>query len=180
MRIRLDVALLVVFSLIITKRLVAVEDPDAWPQFRGPNCIGVAESGVFPSSLDPNQNLIWQTELPGGVSSPCVWGSRIFVTAYEEAEKTLQVYCLDRATGKVLWNRQSPKCKIETVHEVSSPANATPATDGKSVCVYSDQTAFDFHDIGYIYSGCPDALSPIERLKNGVFPGDFSSRGDKI
>ena len=32
------------------------------------------------------KNVAWKTELPGGHSSPIVWGDRIFVTAAVEGE----------------------------------------------------------------------------------------------
>src|SRR5205807_1099908 len=44
--------------------------------------------------------------------------------------------CIDRRTGKVLWRRAVAVEKIEKVHQLNSPAAATPATDGERVYVY--------------------------------------------
>ncbi|HKS35918.1 MAG TPA: PQQ-binding-like beta-propeller repeat protein, partial [Verrucomicrobiae bacterium] len=44
--------------------------------------------------------------------------------------------CLDRRTGKSLWRREVAVEKVEEVHKLSSPAGATPATDGERVYVY--------------------------------------------
>jgi outer membrane protein assembly factor BamB len=53
-----------------------------WPQFRGLNGQGVAE-GKPSVEFGPATNLLWQTALPAGHSSPCIWGDRIFLTALD-------------------------------------------------------------------------------------------------
>ena len=92
--------------------------------------------GSFPTEFGATNNLHWKTSLPGGVSSPCIWGERIFVTGYTAESKTLETICLDNGTGEILWRRGVKAAEIEPVHEVNSPANATPATDGTRVVVY--------------------------------------------
>jgi len=42
----------------------------------------------------------------------------------------------DRRTGNILWRRAVAVEKIENVHQISSPAGPTPATDGERVYVY--------------------------------------------
>jgi outer membrane protein assembly factor BamB len=68
--------------------LAAVALPAAstpsWPQFRGPNAAGVAEDAKPPVQFGPDTNLRWKTPLPAGLSSPVVWGHRIFLTALGE------------------------------------------------------------------------------------------------
>jgi hypothetical protein len=108
----------------------------AWSRFRGPNGSGVATRGKFPSQVDVEKNAIWKTPLPHGVSSPCIWGDRIFLTSFDKAAKKLETICVERESGDILWKRTAPAKQIEKVHQVSSPANATPATDGKRVYVY--------------------------------------------
>jgi outer membrane protein assembly factor BamB len=44
--------------------------------------------------------------------------------------------CIDQRTGKILWWRTVTPAEIEKVHEISSPAAPTPATDGERVYVY--------------------------------------------
>lgn len=128
---------LVVFLVLSMIPAVDAEPTESrWPQFRGPNASGVALQGRYPSQFGPGKNLRWKTTLPRGVSSPCIWGERIFLTSYIKQEETLETLCLDRTNGAILWRNPAPTEKIERVHEVSSPANATPATDGKRVYVY--------------------------------------------
>lgn len=71
-----------------------------------------------------------------GLSSPIVWEGRIFLTEFDAAKKQFSTVCLDRHTGKVDWRRTVTASEIEKVHDISSPAAPTPATDGERVYVY--------------------------------------------
>jgi outer membrane protein assembly factor BamB len=106
----------------------------SWPQFRGPNSSGVALKDKPPIRFGADTNLLWKVDMPPGLSSPCLAGDRIFLTAFE-TEK-LFVLCRHRHDGKELWRRESPPGKAQEVHQVSSPAVATPVTDGERVYVY--------------------------------------------
>ncbi|MFO0966419.1 MAG: PQQ-binding-like beta-propeller repeat protein [Gemmataceae bacterium] len=108
----------------------------SWPQFRGADCGGVCrEAKALPVSFGPAKGYAWKTSLPSGISSPCIWGKRIFLTGYDAKAKKLETLCLDRATGAVLWRTPAPADKIEAVYKINSPAAATPCTDGKRVYV---------------------------------------------
>jgi outer membrane protein assembly factor BamB len=108
-----------------------------WPQFRGPNALGVApECMELPVHFGPENHVVWKTPLPVGHSSPCVWDDRIFVTGFDKAGQKLETLCVDRHKGQVLWRRAIPAQKTEKVHEFNSPAVATPATDGERIYVY--------------------------------------------
>ncbi len=138
---------------------VAADSSSNWPQFRGTAASGVG-NGVPPLEWDgeKGKNILWKTEIPGlGHSSPVIWGDRIFVTSAVpatgdsalkvglygdiapvegEGPQTFTVFCVDRKTGKILWQREAasgqPKIKR---HPKSTHANPTPATDGKTVVV---------------------------------------------
>jgi outer membrane protein assembly factor BamB len=117
----------------------------AWPQFRGPNCSGVSEIDKPPVEFGSETNLLWKTELPSGLSSACVWQDRIFLTGLDDGR--LQTLCVDRNDGKVLWRQNAPAERVEEVNPTSSPASATPATDGRLVYVYFGSyglLAYDF------------------------------------
>jgi outer membrane protein assembly factor BamB len=106
-----------------------------WPQFRGPNSSGLGD-GKPPVHFGPDQNVLWKTAVGAGLSSPIVWEGRIFLTDFDRAKKQLATLCIDRGTGKILWRRTVEPEQIEKVHAISSPAAATPATDGERVYVY--------------------------------------------
>jgi len=132
-----------------------------WPSFRGPNASGVAEGFPLPVewNVATSKNVLWKTAIPGlGHSSPIVWGDRLFLaTAVSGVEKpelkvglygdiaSVQddtphrwiVYCLDKGTGKIVWERTVltavPKIKR---HPKSTHASSTLATDGSRVVAF--------------------------------------------
>src|SRR5688572_19105118 len=139
--------LLLILWLALTASLFVprVSAAVSWPQFRGPNCSGVSESDKPPSEFGPDTNVLWKTLIPAGLSSPCIWEDRIFLTGF--AEQRLRTLCLRRSDGKVLWRQFAPAEKIEEINPDSSPASGTPATDGERVYAYFGSyglIAYDF------------------------------------
>jgi len=114
---------------------------DEWSQFRGPNGTGVSETKNLPTEFGPNKNVVWKAALPPGHSSPVLTHDRIFVTAHDK--ETLLVVCLDRETGKVLWQREVPHSRAGRLQNVNGPASPSPVTDGKNVYVF-------FQDFGMV------------------------------
>src|SRR2546426_1739982 len=106
-----------------------------WPQFRGPNSSGLG-GGKPPVHFGPGQNVLWKAAVGSGLSSPIVWEQRVFLTEFDQTSQKLVTVCIDRRTGKILWRRAVETGEIEKVHELSSPAGPTPATDGERVYVY--------------------------------------------
>src|ERR1041384_2486105 len=129
-------------ALLLFALPVAVSASDEWSQFRGPNGSGVSETKGLPSEFGPNKNVVWKTELPPGHSSPVLTRDRIFVTAHDKSNKLL-VLCLDRQTGKILWQREAPRLREGRLQNVNGPASPTPVTDGTNVYVF-------FQDFGLI------------------------------
>jgi len=107
---------------------------DEWSQFRGPNGTGVSETKNLPSEFGPNKNVVWKTALPPGHSSPVLTRDRIFVTAHDK--DSLFVVCLDRETGKMLWQRTVARAHSGRLQNVNGPASPSPVTDGKNVYVF--------------------------------------------
>ena len=131
-----QVALLTVLTAIIGGRAQAPGD-GGWTQFRGPNATGIAGGTAAPPiEFGPSKNLLWRTPLSSGHSSPVVWGDRVFLTGFDVKRKMLEVIGLNRTDGAIVWRRDVPVKQLEPVHEVSSPATATPVVDGERVYVY--------------------------------------------
>jgi outer membrane protein assembly factor BamB len=75
---RLVWPLFILPALLCLGRLSA-ED---WPQWRGPSGNGISGEPGLPTRWGPNENVGWKAALGGlGVSSPVVWGDRVFVTS---------------------------------------------------------------------------------------------------
>ena len=106
-----------------------------WPQFRGLNSSGIGD-GTPPVEFGPSQNVLWKTAVGAGLSSPIITQGRVFLTEFDRATKRLATVCIDQRTGKILWRRNVAAAEIEKVHDISSPATPTPATDGERVYVY--------------------------------------------
>jgi outer membrane protein assembly factor BamB len=117
-------------------RVSAAEDSISnWPQFRGPNCSGVALQARPPVHISPTNSVLWSIEAPWSPSSPCVWGDRIFLTAFLGDQ--LQTRGYDRRNGQLLWSAGVKATKLEAFNKAeNSPASGTPATDGRHVVSY--------------------------------------------
>jgi outer membrane protein assembly factor BamB len=122
----------IIFLVVVASFSRAAENGGElwWPQFRGPNSSGLG-GGKPPVHFGPGQNVQWKTAVGSGSSSPIIWAERLFLTEFDQGK--LATVCIDRATGKILWRRAVAVEKIEKVHKLSSPAAATPATDGGNV-----------------------------------------------
>ena len=178
--------LLLVF--LLAGRLGAAD----WPSFRGPAAGGVAEGMKLPETWNgaTGAGILWKTPIPGlAHSSPIAWGDRVFVTTavssrpgatfkpglYGEGTASddnslhlWKVFCLDLKTGKVIWERTAyqgaPK---EKRHIKATYANATPATDGRTVvALFGSQGLYGFDldgkllwskDLGKLNAGAYDA-----------------------
>jgi outer membrane protein assembly factor BamB len=80
--------------------------------------------------------VLWKAAVGSGLSSPVIAKGRVFLTEFDRVTNQLATLCLDQRTGKALWRRTVAPAQIEKVHEISSPAAPTPATDGERVYVY--------------------------------------------
>ncbi len=130
-------------ALMVATNVFAAES--WWPQFRGPNCSGVSESAHPPAAFGPGTNELWKVAVPGGVSSPVVWGDRIFLTAFDAGK--LEVHCYARKDGRQLWKRAVPTEKLEEFHSTEgSPAASSCATDGRRVVSYFGSYGLICHD----------------------------------
>ncbi|HET6373543.1 MAG TPA: PQQ-binding-like beta-propeller repeat protein [Candidatus Polarisedimenticolia bacterium] len=143
-------------SIFILALLASPLQAGNWPSFRGPSATGIGEGEKPPVTWDAEKmtTVVWKTPIPGlGHSSPIVWGDRVFLTTSVGTEKepmfrpglygdvdsvenespqTWKVLALDRATGKILWEKTAYEGPFKVKrHLKATHANSTPATDGK-------------------------------------------------
>jgi outer membrane protein assembly factor BamB len=131
-----------------------------WPQFRGPNGAGVSGDRGLPVEFGPDKNVVWRTSLPPGHSSPILAGKHIFLTAHEGTK--LLTVCLDRASGRVLWQKEAPRPRVEYMQPTNSPASPTPASDGEDVYVFFG----DFGILSYRADGAERWRVPLGPFNN--------------
>jgi outer membrane protein assembly factor BamB len=120
--------------LAVTSASPAASPPDVWPAFRGSGD-SVSEAKELPLKWSGTENVAWTAELPGyGQSSPVVWRGKVFVTAVEgEFKDTLDVLCLDLATGKVLWKKQFKGTQGVKTSDYVSKGSPTPVVTADRV-----------------------------------------------
>jgi outer membrane protein assembly factor BamB len=129
---------------------VASVHAENWPAWRGPRGDGSSLETNVPIHWSATQNVVWSTPVPGeGHSSPVVWNDRVFTaTAFPEKEERALV-CVERKTGKLLWQQTVLKAPLEKKQTENSYASGTPATDGERVYVAfqdGNQVAVAAHD----------------------------------
>jgi len=134
-----------------------------WSQWRGPEGTGLSPETDVPTEWGVDKNIKWSAAIAGrGHSSPIVWEDRIFLTTDIEGEPvagaqavehkfegkvflhpdsvganrkhTFKLLCLERKTGKILWDRTVYEGTVyDNRHRKGSYAAPTPATDGSHV-----------------------------------------------
>ncbi len=132
-----------------------------WPQFRGPAASGIAEGCATATTWDvtTGKNVTWKTPIAGlSHSSPIIWGDKLFVTTAvssdpnpflkvglygespkheEKVEHDFRVMCLDKKSGKVLWDQSAHRGIPKSLRHIkATQANCTPATDGKYLVAF--------------------------------------------
>jgi outer membrane protein assembly factor BamB len=104
--------------------------------FRGPLGNGVSFHKGIPVDWDGStgRNVIWKAELSKpGYNSPIIWGDKLYVAGADNVGQV--VYCLDRNSGKVLWQTDikdipgSPAQKPRVTEDTGLSA-PTMTTDG--------------------------------------------------
>ena len=172
-------------------RIARATGPRNWPSFRGDASSGNGDGQRAITDWDAasGKNIKWKTPIPGiATSSPIVWGNRVFATtavssAGNNSIKTglygdvkpvddlspheWKLYCLDKATGKILWERTAAMGAPRTKrHTKSSQASSTPVTDGRRViAVFGSAGAM----IAWDYSGKELWRANLGTLDSGWF-----------
>jgi len=129
-------ALAITGSLVVSSAQPPPELDANWPQWRGPAGLGVSPAAAYADQWAPDKNIAWKTEVAGrGLSSPVVWGDRLFITTSIEGDlvpghtapdhlgfdlkpgylhpdsvgvdhrNALKVLAYDTKDGKLLWDR---------------------------------------------------------------------------
>ncbi len=127
-----SLSMLLVSAFAITSITPAAGDN--WPAWRGPRGDGISLETNAPLKWSATENIAWRTEIPGnGRSSPIVFGDRVFVTTGVNEDESRRVLCLDKSSGKIIWNTVVHNGPGGQMHRDNTMASSTPATDGEIV-----------------------------------------------
>lgn len=167
---------LLIAILLACGPIILAQQTSNWPQWRGPQGQGISEEKNLPDEWSPTKNILWKTPMAGrGHSSPIIWGNRVFLTTDIEGDvipdqkaihhvrkgatwvhpdamsgnkkHTLKVICLDRDSGKILWERVAHEgAVLDDRHRKNTYASSTPVTDGKFVYAYFEAEGLYCYD----------------------------------
>lgn len=108
-----------------------------WSWWRGPGLNNQAATGAKPPlKWSETANVLWRVELPGkGHSTPCIVGKNIYLTTGDRRAQTITLLCLDRDSGKKLWQAEVYHGALPKIHNDNSHASGTPACDGERIFI---------------------------------------------
>ncbi|QDV70213.1 outer membrane biogenesis protein BamB [Rosistilla carotiformis] len=109
-----------------------------WSEFRGPSGNGHSPDTNVPVKWDA-RSLRWQTDLPArGHSSPVMWGDKVFLSGAVANGSIAErhMFCVDRSTGKLIWDTPVATGKGEQIHKMNSWGTPSCATDGTCVVAF--------------------------------------------
>lgn len=171
-----------------------------WHHWRGPSANGSSPKADPPIHWDSKTNIKWKIDLPGrGSATPVVWREKVFILSAIKTDRTAKeselpkpdpqfqtktkpptnfykfiVLCIDRNTGKVLWEKlAAERVPHEGHHETHSYAAGSPTTDGKflycsfgsfgTYCYDLDGNLKWTRDLGLLHTrlGWGEAVTPV-------------------
>jgi len=139
-----------VLTLFATASSIAAPNAENWPQWRGPSRNGISNEKNLPTAWSQVQNVAWKLPMPAwSGSTPIVWGDRVFLNVADDLRiregVNLHLWCVDRASGKLLWQR--PLASGNHQERKQNMSTPSPVTDGTRVWVMTGTgilKSFDF------------------------------------
>ncbi|MBI2477645.1 MAG: PQQ-like beta-propeller repeat protein, partial [Planctomycetia bacterium] len=149
----------------ITSAFLSGASAENWPGWRGPRGDGSSLETNVPTAWDgaTGKNIRWKVPIAGeGHASPIIWNDRIFVVSCLPEKQERVLICLNRADGKLLWQKDVVSAPLETKHNLNSFASGTPATDGE--LVYVSFLEVDGRTVPAPNVGTPRPITPGEMV----------------
>jgi outer membrane protein assembly factor BamB len=158
---------------ILAASVTAAAETDV-PRFLTGRQVQAPDRAHPPEHWSATENVAWKTDVPGlGWSSPIVWGNRVFLTTCvntgksraprkglymedlnangyppEKSEHAWKVYCLDLASGSVLWEQTAHRGIPAKPHHIKNTlASETPTTDGERLYVLFGNVGLFCYDL---------------------------------
>jgi outer membrane protein assembly factor BamB len=120
------------FLFLILTLFTGAVSAQEWTRFRGTAGAGTSLAGNFPDNFSA-KDFAWNIALPGeGVSSPVLWGTRLFLTSETAGPGQRAVLAFDALTGRELW-RVMDQFSAYGKHQFNSFASSTPCVDAERV-----------------------------------------------
>ncbi len=126
-------------SLIFAMALAGPVSGIDWPQFRGPDGQGHAQSVEVPIEWSSDKKVSWKVEVPGKAwSSPIVVGDRVYVTTAVNADQlSLRALAFELTSGDQVWNAEVfVRPEAHDIHRKNSHASPTPVHEEGKLYVH--------------------------------------------
>lgn len=116
-----------------------------WPQFRGPNNDGHSLTPILemetsiPVEFSEEKNVKWKTPIHDkGWSTPVIWDDQIWLTTATEDGHELYALCIDRASGRILFDHllfyiEAPR---PLGNDVNTYASSSPVIEAGRVYIH--------------------------------------------
>lgn len=164
-------SLLTLPALFLLASASPAAEPD-WNQFRGGRGDGSSMAKGIPTRWSETQNVAWKTSIWGkGWSSPVVWKDRVWLTTATVDGHRLAVICLDRKTGRILFDKTIFKpIKPQYSDPFNSYASSTAWVEEGRVYVH-----FGSHGTACLDTRTSDVIWQRDDLPCNHFRGPASS-----
>lgn len=91
------------FSLLTVVSIGAAD----WAQWRGPSFNGASTETGLPANW-AKEDAVWALDMPGpSASTPVILGDHLFTSTIDAQNQTLHALCIDRKTGKIVWDKKT-------------------------------------------------------------------------
>ena len=145
-----------------------------WYHWRGPDATGASANAKPPTNWSEDKNIQWKIPIDGyGSASPIIWGNKVFILTaintgkvdpslpkpedqpkrifgitHPNTEYKLLVMCLDRKTGKTLWQQVATRLiPHEGTHGDNNFASGSPTTDGERLYCWFGSSGLFCYDL---------------------------------
>jgi outer membrane protein assembly factor BamB len=136
------------FCALLCWTISAPVRAENWPQWRGPWFNGSSGEKGLPTNWT-KESAVWVADMPGpAAATPIIWEDLVFISTVDAAASSLHARCLDRRTGKVLWDKTAGEGRIR-LDDRSNFASPSPVVDAEHCFFfYCDGTMLGFDHAG--------------------------------
>ena len=126
--------LLGLVTCAVAAGFVGTAEAADWPNYRGANYDGISsETGWSTSWPASGPKVLWERSIGTGFATMSISNGRVYAMGNTNDSDTL--FCLDEATGKVVWQKSYP-CPLLSRNHEGGPC-ATPTVEGDAVYTLS-------------------------------------------
>ena len=130
-------SLWILLILVLTQFSCKTDNQKQWLQFRGEGALGIApEYAIPPVDFGTDKNVLWKIKTPEGLSSPIIVDDNLVITGVNRDNSEYLIWNINSDNGEIRWKKSIGVEKLERVHSTSSPASATPASDGELIICF--------------------------------------------